>query len=220
MAFLHDHDRLNRIGLPEAVLCEGKDNESLVHIITELDEHKDSPFLFTRLSMQTHQQLPVHLQKHLDYDPVSATAILHGCYPENSTQVAIVTAGTSDLRVAREAERTLYFMGLQPTVVTDVGVAGIWRLMERLEDLRQAEVMIAVAGMDAALPTVLAGLLHQPIIGVPTSTGYGVAHAGNTAMNAMLSSCAQGILVTNIDNGFGAACAAMRIINTFTREDV
>ena len=97
--------------------------------------------------------------------------------------------------------------------IADVGVAGLWRLMQRVDDIRRGDAVIVVAGMDAALVSVVAGLVPQPVIGVPTSIGYGVASGGQTALNAMLASCAQGVLVTNIDNGFGAACAAARLIN-------
>jgi NCAIR mutase (PurE)-related protein len=212
MVFKHDHLRRERTGLPEAILCEGKHPHSLSEIMQELTQKPDTPFLFTRMSDDAYEALNEGHKELLDYHPLSATAILHGCLPERQGRVAVITAGTSDLPVAHEAARTLQYMGVNARLMADVGVAGIWRLMERLDELRDAEVIIAVAGMDAALPTVAAGLLPQPIIGVPTSVGYGVANRGDTALNAMLSSCAQGIVVTNIDNGFGAACAALRIL--------
>ncbi len=104
------------------------------------------------------------------------------------------------------------YSGETPLYITDVGVAGLWRLLDRLDEIRRARVVIAVAGMDAALPTQLAGLVDVPIVGVPTSVGYGVAEGGQTALKAMLASCASGLTVTNIDNGYGAACAALRIL--------
>jgi NCAIR mutase (PurE)-related protein len=128
--------------------------------------------------------------------------------------VAVVAAGTSDVAVVREASRTLNWYGEPVLEVTDVGVAGIWRLMERIEEIRHLPVLIVVAGMDAALPTVVGGLTPGVVIGVPTSVGYGVASGGQSALNSMLSSCAAGLVVTNIDNGFGAACAALRVLGT------
>jgi NCAIR mutase (PurE)-related protein len=114
--------------------------------------------------------------------------------------------------VSREAARTLAYYGVPCVEITDVGVAGLWRLMERIDELRRMQVVIAVAGMDAALPTVIGGLVASVVIGVPTSVGYGVAQGGQSALHAMLASCAPGVLVTNIDNGYGAACAAIRIL--------
>lgn len=125
----------------------------------------------------------------------------------------MVTAGTSDLSVALEANRTLKFSGVSTSLFSDVGVAGIHRLFDRLEEIKAHDVVIAVAGWDAALASVLGGLVAHPVIAVPTSVGYGVAKDGHTALNSMLASCGQGILVANIDNGFGAACGAIRILN-------
>jgi NCAIR mutase (PurE)-related protein len=126
----------------------------------------------------------------------------------------VVAAGTSDVAVAREAARTLRYYGEPVAEITDVGVAGLWRLLERIEEIRRMKVIVAVAGMDAALPTVIGGLVSSPVIGVPTSVGYGVAEDGRTALHAMLASCAPGLVVTNIDNGYGAACAALRILRS------
>jgi hypothetical protein len=114
--------------------------------------------------------------------------------------------------VSREAARTLRYYGTAGVEITDVGVAGLWRLLERIEEIRSVPVVIAVAGMDAALPTVIAGLVPGVIIGVPTSVGYGVAAGGHSALHSMLSSCAPGLAVMNIDNGYGAACAALRVL--------
>jgi NCAIR mutase (PurE)-related protein len=148
----------------------------------------------------------------LDFDAMSGTAFLNGTMPRRDARVGIVAAGTSDRSVALEAQRTLQFLGIDATLYIDVGVAGLWRLLDRLEDLRREAALIVVAGMDAALASVVGGLVACPIIGVPTSTGYGAARGGDTALAAMLASCAQGVLVTNIDNGFGAACGAARIM--------
>jgi hypothetical protein len=131
--------------------------------------------------------------------------------------VAIVMAGTSDVPMGREASRTLIFNGQRHQEFTDIGVAGLWRLLERLEELRQAPVVIVAAGMDAALISVLGGLIPGVVIGLPTSVGYGVAAGGTTALHAGLASCAPGVPIMNIDNGYGAACAALRIMNMIRR---
>jgi hypothetical protein len=152
----------------------------------------------------------------LDYEPLSRTAILGGPLSHGARTgapaIEIVCAGTSDLPVAVEARRTLFFHGVPAGQLTDVGVAGLHRLLDQLDRLRACPVMIVCAGMDAALPTVLGGLVGGVIIAVPTSVGYGVATGGAAALNASLASCAPGITVVNIDNGFGAACAALRVM--------
>lgn len=211
MNFVHDEDRLERIGMPEAIFCEGKDPAALDTILSELVTDGE-PALFTRLSADRHAMLDPALLASMDYDPLSATGILHGRLPARAGAIAVVCAGTSDLRVAREAQRTLEFSGVSTDLVADVGVAGIHRLFARLEHIRSFDVVIVVAGWDAALASVMGGLVGQPVIAVPSSTGYGVAAGGKSALHSMLASCGQGVLVTNIDNGFGAACGAIRIL--------
>ena len=218
MTFIYDYDRLKRLGMPEAIFCQGKDIASLSMIVHELKNRADHPVLLTRLSHTQYETLDVTLSSALDYDPVSCTAILNGRMPPRPGHVAIVTAGTADLSVAREAERTLTFTGVACKLIVDVGVAGIWRLLDRIDDIRSHDVVIAVAGMDAAMASVVAGLVGKCIIGVPTSVGYGVAAGGSTALHAMLARCGQGVLVTNIDNGFGAACGAIRILSAMAGE--
>jgi len=218
MTTVYDFDRRQRLGMPEAVLCEGKDAGSLNALLRQLRARPDHPTLFTRLYPQQFAQLEPVLAAELDYEPVSGTAILHGPLPRRGGDVAVVTAGTSDLRVAREAERTLAFTGVAATLYADIGVAGVWRLLDRIEEIRRHDVVIVAAGMDAALASVMSGLVGKCVIGVPTSVGYGVAAGGHTALNAMLASCGQGLLVTNIDNGFGAACGAIRILNALHPE--
>jgi NCAIR mutase (PurE)-related protein len=127
--------------------------------------------------------------------------------------VAIVSGGSSDVPIASEAKKTLEYYGVNSLMISDVGVAGLWRLTERLQDIQNHKVVICIAGMDAALPTVLGGLISSALIAVPTSVGYGMAEGGETALRALLVSCAPGISVVNIDNGYGAACAAIRILN-------
>jgi NCAIR mutase (PurE)-related protein len=203
-----DYAREVRTGLPEAVFCPGKTAEQLVALLGESERRKHR-LLLTRLTPELRAQLPYPL----DYDPLSRTASF-GAYPavEEPARVAIVAAGTSDLPVAREAARTLRFFGLASDEFADVGVAGLWRLLERVETLRLYPVLIAVAGMEGALFSVLAGLVSSLVIAVPTSTGYGVARAGETALFAALCGCGQGLLTVNIDNGFGAACAVRRLV--------
>jgi NCAIR mutase (PurE)-related protein len=211
--FVHDADRLARLGMPEAIFCEGKDSIALKAIVDELAAKEDAPVLFTRLSPDRYADLATGGVTGLEYDPQSHTALLHGRLPARPGSVAVVTAGTSDLRVAGEALRTLQFSGLTTELIADVGVAGIHRLFARIDHIRSFDIVIVVAGWDAALASVMGGLVGQPVIAVPSSTGYGVAAGGMSALHSMLSSCGQGVLVTNIDNGFGAACGAIRMLN-------
>ena len=211
---MHEHDdqRMERIGMPEAVLCSAKTQTQLQVIAEELAARSE-PILFTRLSQERFDALADAARSSLDYDSVSETATLHGCLAPRRGKVAVVAAGTSDQQVAAEAARTLEFSGVETKTIVDVGVAGIWRLEARLDEIRAADIVIAVAGMDAAIVSVLGGLIGAPIIAVPTSVGYGVAAGGMTALNSALASCAQGVAVMNIDNGFGAACAAIRLLS-------
>jgi len=205
-----DFDRQNRTGLAEAVFCLSKSDEQLLAICQQINA-QDKPMLFTRMSTGQYQAIDNEMPGLLEYDPDSGTAF-HGAIPpaDGHRKIAIVTGGSSDIPVAREASRTLAFYGHQALEVNDVGVAGLWRLQQRLPELQTTEVIICVAGMDAALPTVLGGLVPALIIAVPSSVGYGMARGGETALNALLSSCAPGLVVVNIDNGYGAACGAIR----------
>ena len=212
-----DFNRRKRTGLDEAVYCAGKSAAHLAEILQQV-EAQGERILLTRLQQAQFDELPPAYRHQLDYDALSATAFFPDKHPGSGRhRVAVIAAGTSDAAVAREASRTLLFSGETPLHITDVGVAGLWRLMERLEEIRSARVVIAVAGMDAALPTVLAGLIEAPIVGVPTSVGYGAVEGGQTALKAMLASCASGLMVTNIDNGYGGACAALRILGATVR---
>lgn len=207
-----DFSRADRIGLDEAVFCQMK---SPVQIDAILDEAfaRNTGLLLTRLDAGKLAALSAEHQSRMDYCPISQTALFGPLRPVSSRgMVGIVAAGTSDASVAREAARTLRHRGIKATLIVDVGVAGLWRLTDRLEEIRRYPVLIAVAGMDAALASVLGGLVSSAVICVPTSVGYGAAEAGRTALNAMLASCAPGLTVCNIDNGYGAACAAMRIM--------
>jgi NCAIR mutase (PurE)-related protein len=208
-----DLARFARTGLEEAVFCAGKSLQHMVQIL-EAAAARNISLLLTRLSMDHHEELAKSWPDRLDYDTVSRSAYFGRPHSpaQEPAEIAVVAAGTSDLAVSREAVRTLRYYGIPTLEINDVGVAGLWRLMDRIEEIRRMSVVIAVAGMDAALPTVVGGLVPGAVIGVPTSVGYGVAHGGQTALNAMLASCAAGMTVVNIDNGFGAACAAMRIL--------
>ncbi len=211
-----DLQRPDRIGLAEAVYCQHKSVEQLISIIEKLRQ-AEKGMLFTRLDTDVFAQLEEKFPACFDYDSVSRTAFLLGSNKNSSTettQVAIVTGGSSDVPVAREAARTLHYSGESILEINDVGVAGLWRLQERLPELKNKKVVICVAGMDAALPTVLGGLIGGVIIAVPSSVGYGVADGGKTALNSLLCSCAPGLVVVNIDNGYGAACAALRYLKT------
>ena len=213
-----DHSRSERCGFPEFVYGEGKTVTQLKSIIKEITS-KNNPLLITRLSEDTYKKLKKNFPQ-ANYDPRSKTFIIKPkAEKQHSTpgKVAIVTAGTTDIPVALEAQYTAEVCGCTVDPLFDVGVAGIHRLLSNVERIRSADVIIVVAGMEGALPSVVAGLVSCPIIAVPTSVGYGASLGGLTAMFAMLNSCANGVVVTNIDNGFGAGCAAARIINSIKK---
>ncbi len=209
--FVLDEARTARLGFGEAVFCAGKSADQIAAIL----DHATVPMLLTRLDAAKFGALPTRQQAELDYDVVSSTAYAGEKRPlRGPATITVVTAGTSDVPVAREAMRTLAFQGEDATLIADVGVAGLWRLLRRVEELRAARVVIAIAGMDAALPSVVGGLVGGVVIAVPTSVGYGVAEGGHTALNAILASCAPGIVTVNIDNGYGAAIAALRVLGS------
>ncbi len=216
--FRLDHDRAARTGISEAVFCEHKSAAQIAAIGAALMK-AGQRMLFTRLRPKMVAALPAGLRGGLDYDPDSGTAFLGAAPPgrEMIEGIGIVAAGTSDLPVAREAARTLAFHGYAGPVCADVGVTGLWRLTGQLETLRRHRIIIAVAGMEGALFTVLAGLVEAPVIAVATSVGYGVAADGRVALNVALASCAPGVLAVNIDNGFGAATAAIKILRSVGR---
>jgi pyridinium-3,5-biscarboxylic acid mononucleotide synthase len=212
--FVMDWQREQRTGISEAVLCEGKTAAQIDAILRDAGER---PLLLTRLDGALFDALPADRRAALDHDPLSRTAF-HGPVPVPALGgVCVVCAGTSDLPVAREAVRSLEFAGHEAALIADVGVAGLWRLMERIEEIRTHSVVIAVAGMEGALFSVLAGLVAAPVIAAPTSVGYGVAAGGRVALHSALASCAAGLTCVNIDNGFGAACAALRILGAIRK---
>lgn len=207
-----DLERRERLGFDEAILCAGKSRDQLATI---LDAAGDRTLLLTRLEGDALAALSEHYRRRIDYEPVSRTGFFGTVDPPSGdTHIAVVGAGTSDIPVSREAVRTLAYYGMPSLEIADVGVAGLWRLMERIDEIRRHPVVIVVAGLDASLPSVIGGLVPGLVIAVPTSTGYGVAEAGATALRSALVSCAPGIVVVNIDNGYGAACAALRALRT------
>lgn len=210
---LFDHARPDRIGLPEAVLCQGKHISVLEKLLREFNSGQDRPILFTRLEPDIFNRLPAEVQAGVDYHPLSRTAFGRTLTRRPGASVAVVSAGSADAFVTWEAARTLEYLGLDFSVYEDSGVAGLWRLASRLDEINSHQVVIVVAGLDAALASVLGGLTPKPVFAVPTSVGYGQARGGLTALNSMLVSCSPGLGVLNIDNGYGAACAAARVIN-------
>ncbi|MFA6931831.1 MAG: nickel pincer cofactor biosynthesis protein LarB [Lentisphaeria bacterium] len=213
-----DFDRENRIGFAEVIYCEGKSDEQLREIGGALFlAHRN--VLASRCSLAQYKILR-SLNERLQYQKTARMAFLH----EDTSDfgrgiIAVVSAGSTDIPVAEEAAITAEVMGNRVERYYDIGVAGIHRLLERREALAKAEVVIAVAGMEGALPSVLGGLLACPIIAVPTSVGYGANLQGITALLSMLCSCAPGLTVVNIDNGFGAGYAAARINRSKNQTD-
>ncbi|MCC6868984.1 MAG: nickel pincer cofactor biosynthesis protein LarB [Burkholderiales bacterium] len=210
--FRFDWDRAARTGTSEAVLCDGKSEAQIAAIVQHVAA-RSGRLLLTRLAADRHAQLPAATRGVLDYDEISRTAFLGPLPPlRAAARVAIVCGGTSDVPVAIEAERTLRFAGEAVSRYVDVGVAGLWRLMEHLDDIRAHHIVLCVAGMEGALFSVLTGLVASAVIAVPTSVGYGVAAGGRAALHSALASCASGLAVVNIDNGFGAAHVALRML--------
>lgn len=210
---LLDFDRESRTGIGEAIFSEGKTPDQLLTICEQLDPNKR--MLFTRLSAAQFAIIENDYSGLLDYDEQSRTAWINPLADAENDDVVIITGGSTDVGVAREAARTLAFYGYGSSKIDDVGVAGLWRLLDRIDEIKQHKIVIAIAGMDAALPTVLGGLIASTIIAVPTSVGYGATRGGESALASLLVSCASGITVTNIDNGYGAACAAIRILHAY-----
>lgn len=207
----YDTHRVLRNGFSEVIYCEQKRPEDILRITKSMSEKGYNVF-GTRANLSVAEALRAEFSN-LDYDEVSRTfrITVRDIEPLNGS-LAIACGGSADLPVAEEAYRTAQFFGSEASRFYDVGVAGIHRVLSHIDDMRSSDVVIAVAGMEGALPSVLGGLVDCPIIAVPTSVGYGTNLGGLTALFAMLNSCSEGISVTNIDNGFGAACAALRIL--------
>jgi len=207
-----DHHRALRQGCPEVIFCAGKSAEQILVIAAEMVRAGHN-VLLTRLAAGQAASLAEELPG-LRYHELArvGSLVVHAPEPRPYPPVAVICAGTSDVGVAEEACETLAALGLGAKRIYDVGVAGIHRLLDRLDDLDQASCAIVIAGMEGALPSVVGGIVACPVIAVPTSVGYGTALGGFTALMSMLTSCASGITVVNIDNGFGAAMAAHRIL--------
>ena len=206
-----DWDRKRRTGFSEVVYGASKSLEQLLGIILQFQKFQN-PLLVTRIKPELAEALLAQVEG-LHYDPYAHT--LTGQWSLNPAvlgSLAIVTAGTADLPVAQEASAVARFFGAKVDEIYDVGVAGAHRLLSQLERIKTAQVVIVIAGMDGALPSLVGGLIEAPLIAVPTSVGYGANFAGLAPLLAMLNSCAAGVSVVNIDNGFGAALAAVKIL--------
>lgn len=207
-----DHLREERLGFDEAIYAAGK-SVAQVDALAQNAIESRARRLFTRLDAEKHAALAPAHRAALDYDPVSRTAFLGEPRALNGdARIAVVTGGSSDVPVSGEAVRTLAYYGQASLHMPDIGVAGLWRLLARMEELRRMRVVIVVAGMEGALPSVVAGLVPGVVIALPTSVGYGVSEGGKAALHSALASCAPGLLTVNIDNGYGAACAALRVL--------
>lgn len=211
--FRIDYQREERIGFQEVVFGASKSIEQLDAIVKDFRINKKST-LITRVQPEKADLLCQEFKPNF-YDPISQILLI-GEFPIETieNEVAILSGGTSDQFLVDEIYYSLLFVGRKAERFQDIGVAGVHRLLDNIEKLRKFKVLVVVAGFEGALPTVVGGLLPQPIIAVPASIGYGVSEGGKAALYSMLSSCANGLTVVNIDNGYGAAMAAYRIINS------
>ena len=216
---LIDHHRELRTGVPEIVFGAGKTPEQIAAALRELARRAGGA-IATRVDPVKAQALRALVPEVVVHELARLAILGAPVARPAAAPIAVVCAGTSDLPVAEEAALVAEFLGARVVRVSDVGVAGVHRLLARLDTIRDGAVVIAVAGMEAALPSVLGGLVDRPLIAVPTSVGYGVSLDGLVALGAMLASCALGITVVNIDNGVGAAVAAVRIARLAARREV
>ncbi|MEI6055451.1 MAG: nickel pincer cofactor biosynthesis protein LarB [Lentisphaerota bacterium] len=213
-----DESRSERCGFPEFIFGSNKNEEQLIQIIASLFE-KNKDILVTRVNEEVYTSISSKIPSPIKYNKLGKVIY---CFSPltleklktSKARVAILSAGSSDISVAMEAKYTIEICGYQTELFMDIGVAGIHRLMGKIDKIREFDVLIVIAGMEGALPSVVGGLVSTPVIAVPTSVGYGASLGGITAMFSMLNSCANGIAVVNIDSGFGAGCAAVRILNT------
>jgi NCAIR mutase (PurE)-related protein len=208
-----DADRRRRTAVPEVIFAEGKTEEQTLHLLAaQRNSDPGFPALATRCPDGVLRRAPSWFEPEpVLADPVGRTVIV-GALPPARGFVAVLTGGTSDLPVAREAIATLQALGAGHRLIADVGIAGLHRLLAHLDELSVADCVIAIAGMEGTLPGVVTGLIRAPVVGVPTSVGYGVSAGGHVAAATMLASCAPGLSVVNIDNGFGAAAHAVKIV--------
>ncbi len=215
-----DFNRQKRLGMVEAVWGEHKSSRQILKILREL-EASNNFALVTRVDEAKANEVLEGLDK-AEFHSLARCLTLGSpqAIKEELGEVVVLSGGTSDLAVAAEAELALRSHGVKTEILLDVGVSGLHRLLDQLGRLKTAKVLIACAGMEGALPTVLAGLVPQPVIGVPISVGYGVSRRGRTSLEGMLASCSPGLLVVNIDNGYGAAMAALRILKSTSSADI
>jgi NCAIR mutase (PurE)-related protein len=211
-----DHHRALRQGMPEAVYAPGKSPDHCVGIVAELLRASNGPVLVTRADEEQVAALDRACpgSRRVAAAPAKGrlSTLLWRAAPARPARVLVVTAGTADLPVAEECALTLEAYGFAPRLLVDCGVAGVHRLLASVEELQEADAVIVAAGMEGALASVVGGLTGAPVVAVPTSVGYGSSLEGVTALLAMLSSCAAGIAVVGIDNGYGAACAVARLL--------
>ena len=213
-----DLSRKHRTGIAETIYCAGKTKEQLAEILKSFAQ-KGISVLGTRCS-QEQAEYVFQTNIPLSYDETSRLLKLSVGQKENLIgSIAVCCAGTADLPVAEEAAQTAEFLGAEVQRFFDIGIAGIHRLFAKLEEIRQADIIIAVAGMEGALSSVIAGLVDTPVLAVPTSVGYGASFNGLAPLLTMLNSCAEGISVVNIDNGFGAAVAACKMLRRMKNND-
>jgi len=209
-----DHHRSLRNGFAEVVYGKGKTADQLVAIIQSLYK-ANSDILVTKLDHKAYKNIRLELPPGYIYDDISLTLVINKKNKKNKKNkighIAIISAGTADIPIAEEARITGEFFGSKTEKLFDVGVAGIHRLLDKVNVLREARVIIVIAGMDGALASVVGGLVSSPVIAVPTSIGYGASFNGVSALLTMLNSCASGVATVNIDNGFGAGCIAHKI---------
>lgn len=204
-----DHERMQRTGFPEVIFCPGKTDEQIASIALALS-NRAPVVMATRATESSFAAVKALLPEAVYHHVARIIAWEREALPKVG-MAAVVSAGTSDAQVAAEAVVALELMGNNVTALSDVGVAGLHRVLHHCEVLQTANVVVAVAGMDGALPAVIAGLTRKPVIATPTSVGYGASFQGLAALLAMLNACPGGVAVVNIDNGFGAACIASRI---------
>ncbi len=226
-----DPYRARRTGIPEAVFCKGKKSREVAIIMKDLHEKSKDAVIATKATIKDYEetkkllpgsiyyedaQIILDEKKYLENDEKTYGNEKEANikYTNNVEKVAIITGGTSDIPIAEEARITLKAMNVEVEEFYDVGVASIERLFSKLEKIREAKVIIVIAGMEGALASVIGGLVKAPIIAVPTSVGYGANFEGIAALLSMLNSCAPGVSIVNIDNGFGAACSAIKILNS------
>ena len=212
-----DHHRQLRQGVPEAIFGPGKTPEQCVGIVTEFLNTSSGPVVLTRAEpAQVDAVVTASTEAGFDAPAIVSNGALATVtwrpLPQRTGRILIITAGTADLAVAEECRSVLGVLGFSPSLLADCGVAGVHRLLLSVDELAEADAVVVVAGMEGALASVVGGITPAPVVAVPTSVGYGSSFGGVTALLAMLASCAAGITVVGIDNGFGAACAVARLL--------